>query len=145
MEWLREILKDEENGEELYEKIGGEIKERWGDNEKSVQEYEKEIEDLKKEISSAKRERVIEKEIEAQGGRNTKAIRALIEDDMIETDEEGNIVSIDMEKIKKSDPYLFKEIKKAVEGTPENKGGRRKSERNIFFESAKKAAGIKEQ
>ena len=63
MEWLREILKDEENGEELYEKIGGEIKERWGDNEKSVQEYEKEIEDLKKEISSAKRERVIEKEI----------------------------------------------------------------------------------
>ena len=49
-----------------------------------------------------------------------------------------------MEKIKKSDPYLFKEIKKAVEGTPENKGGRRKSERNIFFESAKKAAGIKE-
>lgn len=144
MEWLKEILKDEENGEELYERIGGEIKKRWGDNEKSAQEYEKEIEALKNEISSAKRERIIEKEIEAQGGRNTKAIRALIDEDMIETDEEGNIISIDMEKIKKSDPYLFKEIKKAVEGTPENKGGRRKSERNVFFESAKKAAGIKE-
>ena len=144
MEWLKEMLKNEKNAEELFELIKGGIEKRYGEGAKKAEDYEKEIEGLKNEIASVKKEYAIEKEIMAQGGRNAKAVRALIEDDMLEFDENGKLISVDIEKIKKSDPYLFKEIKKAVEGTPENKGGRRKSERNIFFESAKKAAGIKE-
>jgi len=34
-------------------------------------------------------------------------------------------------------------LKNAVEGSPEDKGSRKKTERNVFFESARRAAGIK--
>lgn len=143
MEWLKELLKKREDCDELFELISGAIKKRYGQEAKKVGEYEAEIEKLKKEITSVKKEYAIEKEIVAQGGKNAKAIRALIDDNMIELDEEGNIIRIDIEKIKKSDPYLFKEIKNAVEGTPDEKGKRKKAEGNVFFDSARRAAGIK--
>lgn len=143
MEWLKEMLKNEKNAEELFELIKGGIEKRYGEDAKKAEDYEKEIEGLKNEIASVKKEYAIEKEIMAQGGRNAKAVRALIEDDMLEFDENGKLISVDIEKIKKSDPYLFKEIKNAVEGTPEDKSRRKKSEKSIFFDSAKRAAGIK--
>lgn len=143
MEWLKEMLKNEKNAEELFELIKGGIEKRYGEGAKKAEDYEKEIESLKNEIASVKKEYAIEKEIMAQGGRNAKAVRALIEDDMLEFDENGKLISVDIEKIKKSDPYLFKEIKNAVEGTPEDKSRRKKSEKSIFFDSAKRAAGIK--
>ena len=143
MEWLKEMLKKQGSTDELFELIKNEIEKRYGKDAKKNEDYEKEIESLKKEIASVKKEYAIEKEIMAQGGRNAKAVRALIEDDMLEFDEDGKLISVDIEKIKKSDPYLFKEIKNAVEGTPEDKSRRKKNEKSIFFDSAKRAAGIK--
>jgi len=143
MTWLKEMLKTREDADELFKNIEYEIEKRYGQGAKRIKDYEREIGRLKDEIASVKKEHAIEKEIMAQGGRNARAIRALIEDDMLEVNSEGKIVRMDIEKIKKSDPYLFKELKNAVEGSPEDKGSRKKTERNVFFESARRAAGIK--
>jgi len=143
MIWLKEILKEREDAEELLKLVGSEIEKRYGAGAKRANEYEREIAKLKDEIASVKKEHAIEKEIMAQGGRNARAVRALIEESMVETDDGGKVIKVDLERIKKSDPYLFKELKNVVEGSPEDKGSRRKSERSVFFESARRAAGIK--
>ena len=143
MIWLKELLKEREDADELVKLIGSEVEKRYGMGARRSNEYEKEIAMLRGEIASVRKEHAIEKEIMAQGGRNAKAVRALMEENMVETDAEGRIVRIDLDKIKKSDPYLFKEIKNVMEGSPQDKSSRRKSERNVFFESARRAAGIK--
>lgn len=143
MEWLKEIVNEAQDKEELIEMITEKISELYVSKEDAEKSGSEEIERLNKEISSIKNEYAIEKEIMAQGGKNAKAIRALIDESMIEVDEKGNITSINMEALKKSDPYLFKEIKTAVEGAEESKESTKKKEKNLFFESARKAAGVK--
>jgi hypothetical protein len=143
MDWLEAIFEEYESKDEIIEKIKEAISNIYVVKEDAEKSSSEEVEKLKKEISDIKNEYAIEKEILSQGGKNPKAVRALIDETMIKYDEEGNIISIDMEEIKKSDPYLFKEIKNVVEGAEESKMTAKKSDKNLFFESARKAAGIK--
>lgn len=97
---------------------------------------------MKENFENEKAQALIEKDILEQGGRNAKAIMALLSDEDIIKDENGRITGVDITRIKESAPYLFKEISQKVEGTGAVKERRKKSDRQ-FIESAMRAAGIR--
>lgn len=152
--WLEELIESCQSSEELFETICEYIDENFiliDDDEEKVSKseydsviskYEKEISELKESFENEKAQALIEKDILEQGGRNAKAIMALLSDEDIIKDESGRITGVDITRIKESAPYLFKEISQKVEGTGAVKERRKKSDRQ-FMESAMRAAGIR--
>ncbi len=152
--WLEDLIENCQSSEELFEMICEYIDENFtltdGEDEKVpkseydsvISRYEKEINDLKENFENEKAQAIIEKDILEQGGRNAKAIGALLNDEDIIKDENGRVTGVDITRIKESAPYLFKEISQKVEGTGAVKERRKKSDRQ-FMESALRAAGIR--
>ena len=57
-------------------------------------------------------------------GKNTKAIKALLDMEKITLKEDGVLDGLDLEELKKTDSYLFEDVKNSIEGTdftPDNK------------------------
>lgn len=50
-------------------------------------------------------------------GKNTKAIKALVDKEKIKFNDDGTIEGLDLESIKKSDSYLFETVETKNEGT----------------------------
>ena len=153
MKWLYDLLADIDNKEEIVEAIKEYICENYilRDDAQSVEndeykgvieKYEKQIEELKREIETERANAMLEKEILSQGGRNAKAILAIIGEGDILKDENGKVVGINLENAKQTAPYLFSSIEKKVEGTGATVRGIRKKYNTGFVESARKAAGI---
>ena len=152
--WLEDLIENCQSSEKLFEMICEYIDENFtltdGEDEKVpkseydsvISRYEKEINDLKENFENEKAQAIIEKDILEQGGRNAKAIGALLNDEDIIKDENGRVTGVDITRIKESAPYLFKEISQKVEGTGAVKERRKKSDRQ-FMESALRAAGIR--
>ncbi len=55
--------------------------------------------------------------IRMAGGKNEKAILALVDWDSIQLKEDGTLVGMDLDKIKQEVPYLFEKVEKKIQGT----------------------------
>lgn len=140
-----EILKHENN---ILNNMNNDYKRQIEDNEYFTrfnelnEKYEAETARLNGIISENTKRYLIEKEIAKAGGRNPKAIMALLDMEKIGVDEEGLLTGLDLTELMESDPYLFDIVKKSVEGT----GGRRAEPKinreDAFLYSARRAAGL---
>ena len=115
------------------------------DNDEKLKEIENFIEQnyIEKGASDEGKNQMEQKylsEIQKQGGKNVKAIKALIEEGDIFTDENGNLC-VDLSRIMKSDPYLFTEKKENLVGTGVAKNNL--STKKSFIDYARKGAGLK--
>lgn len=98
----------------------------------------------KKDMADLKKEAAVDMAIIMAGGRNAKAIKALLDMDKISINDDGGIEGLDIEGLKESDGYLFDLETKELRGTgtPEG-GGRKTGPFDGFMAAARAAAGIR--
>lgn len=68
-------------------------------------------------LQNAKKIAAMEKAILEAGGKNAKAILALIDADEVTLDEKGELEGLDLEAVKAEAPYLFNEKEEKTKGT----------------------------
>ena len=68
-------------------------------------------------LQNAKKIAAMEKAILEAGGKNAKAILALIDADEVTMNEKGELEGLDMEAVKAEAPYLFNEKEEKTKGT----------------------------
>ena len=95
-------------------------------------------------MATVKKEAAVDMAILKAGGRNAKAIKALLDMDKISINDDGGIEGLDIEGLKESDGYLFDLETKELRGTgtPEG-GGRKTGPFDGFMAAARAAAGIR--
>lgn len=84
--------------------------------------YKQETESLTKKLAEDRKSNAVDMAIVQAKGKNAKAIRALIDMDKVTLKDDGSLDGLDLEALRKSDGYLFDEIKDGIEGTGFNKG-----------------------
>ena len=72
---------------------------------------------MKKNYNEKLKQYVVQSALKEAGGRNTKALLALVELEDIVLNEDGTIEGLDIKKLKREVPYLFEEENKKIEGT----------------------------
>lgn len=83
------------------------------------------------ELEAVKKQAAVEKAILEAGGRNVKAILALVDMDAVTFDEENGLKGLDIAAIKEEAPYLFHEKEEKKKGTGVTKGNLKKKEDDI--------------
>ena len=68
-------------------------------------------------LQNAKKIAALEKAILEAGGKNAKAILALIDADEVTLNEKGELEGLDLEAVKAEAPYLFNEKEEKTKGT----------------------------
>lgn len=68
-------------------------------------------------LQNAKKNAAMEKAILEAGGKNAKAILALIDADEVTMNEKGELEGLDLEAVKAEAPYLFNEKEEKTKGT----------------------------
>lgn len=68
-------------------------------------------------LQNAKKIAAMEKAILEAGGKNAKAILALIDADEVTMNEKGELEGLDLEEVKAEAPYLFNEKEEKTKGT----------------------------
>lgn len=68
-------------------------------------------------LQNAKKIAAMEKAILEAGGKNAKAILALIDADKVTLNEKGELEGLDLEAVKAEAPYLFNEKEEKTKGT----------------------------
>ncbi len=68
-------------------------------------------------LQNAKKIAAMEKAILEAGGKNAKAILALIDADEVTLNEKGELEGVDLEAVKAEAPYLFNEKEEKTKGT----------------------------
>lgn len=68
-------------------------------------------------LQNAKKIAAMEKAILEAGGKNAKAILALIDADEVKMNEKGELEGLDLEAVKAEAPYLFNEKEEKTKGT----------------------------
>lgn len=103
----------------------------------------KQLEDEKKELQKMYDEKLkqyaVQFALKEAGGRNAKALLALVDLNSITLSEDGTVEGLDIKQLKKEVPYLFEEDNKKMEGTGyhgTNKKIDKKSEMARQFQSA---------
>lgn len=81
---------------------------------------------LEEELQECRKAAAVERAIWEAGGKNSRAIRALIAFPQISFDEENGLMGLDLEAIKAEAPYLFYEKEERTRGTGMARGQRRK-------------------
>lgn len=115
--------------------------------------YKTDTQNLQKQYQDSRKNSAIDMEIMKAKGKNTKAIKALLDIENITLKEDGTLIGLDLEGLKKSDGYLF-EVEQThrqgidggagssyysnQEGNPSQTGGIF----SLFAQSARKAAGL---
>lgn len=84
--------------------------------------YKTDTEALNKKMAKDKKSNAVDMAIMQAKGKNAKAIKALIDMDKVTLKDDGSLEGLDLEALKKSDAYLFDEVKNGIEGTGYNKG-----------------------
>lgn len=113
--------------EELKKQLAKDIKVRDADItelKKSVGTdlgLQKKYEDLQAKYKNSQIDSALDLAILSAKGKNTKAIKALIDREQIKMNEDGTIEGLDLESIKTSDSYLFETVETKNVGT-ESKG-----------------------
>lgn len=107
---LETAIKGSENAESFKQAI----EDLKASNSKTVEEYEGKIQ-------KTKRDALLDIELLKANAKNSKAVKALLNDELIKLDGESLLgVSEQITNLKESDPYLFGEVKK--QGTEPAKG-----------------------
>ncbi len=88
-------------------------------------------EDAVAELEAVKKQAAVEKAILEAGGKNVKAILALIDMEEVTFDEKKGLKGLDMEAVKEEAPYLFHEREEKKKGTGITKGSQMKKEEDI--------------
>ena len=117
------------------------------------EKYKTDTQNLQKQYQDSRKNSAIDMEIMKAKGKNTKAIKALLDMENITLKEDGTLIGLDLEGLKKSDGYLF-EVEQThrqgidggagsgyysnQEGNPSQTGGIF----SLFAQSARKAAGL---
>ena len=99
--------------------------------EKEDGELQKAYEAAVAEVAAVKKQAAVEKAILEMGGRNVKAILALVDMDEVTFDEKSGLQGLEMEEIKEDAPYLFHEREEKKKGTGITKSGMKKKEDDI--------------
>ena len=95
-------------------------------------------------ISNIKKNNAVDMAIIQAKGKNTKAIKALIDMEKVTLKDDGTLEGLDIEGLKKSDSYLFDVETVKTEGTGFSGGSDSgKGENNSFINAARAAAGLK--
>jgi hypothetical protein len=109
-----EKIKGQAESIKEHEKTLADLKKQAGagsDLEKQIAEKQAELDAARlahqKELGELRVEAALDAAIAKAKGKNAKAIKALLERDKIEVTESGEVRGIDLEAIKKTDPYLF--------------------------------------
>ena len=79
---------------------------------------------LNKAMADSRKNSAVDMAILQAKGKNAKAIKALLDMEKITLKEDGVLDGLDLEELKKTDSYLFEDVKNSVEGTdfkPDNK------------------------
>lgn len=91
-----------------------ELKKAANDNEDSAKKiadlqtkYKADTEALIQQLADQKRDAAIDAAIAAAKGRNSKAIKALLDPTKLKLKDDGTVEGLDLEALKKSDAYLF--------------------------------------
>lgn len=84
--------------------------------------YKAETESLSKKIDEVVKNSAVDMAIYKANGKNAKAIKALIDMEKVTVKEDGTVVGLDLESIKKTDRYLFDVETKQSVGTGFTKG-----------------------
>lgn len=134
------------------------LKEGAKDNKELQKEYEAlqekyklDTENLQKQYQNSRKNSAIDMEILKAKGKNTKAIKALLDMDKITLKDDGTLEGLDLDSLKKSDGYLFEIEQTHREGIDSGVGSGYYSNQkdnqtggifSLFAQSARKAAGL---
>lgn len=118
---------------EMLEKMGvlspstkNRILEAFAELESRLAQLEEEKNDLTAELEETRKKSAVEKAILEAGGRNAKAILALVDLDKVVFDEKTGLEGLHMEQIKAEAPYLFYEKEEKMQGTGMTRGQKKK-------------------
>ena len=92
---------------------------------------QKAYEDAVTELKIVKKQAAVEKAILEAGGKNVKAILALIDMEQVIADGKKGLQGLDLEAIREEAPYLFHEKEERKKGTGITKSGKKKKEDDI--------------
>lgn len=115
------------------------------------EKYKTDTQNLQKQYQDSRKNSAIDMEIMKAKGKNTKAIKALLDMENITLKEDGTLIGLDLEGLKKSDGYLFEVEQTHREGIDSGVGsGYYSNQQNnqtggifsLFAQSARKAAGL---
>ena len=121
MDELSEIFQNTQSFEELEESVKGFIESGFVPKSE-FEALSGEYEGYRAKHEAAMKENAVDNAILKAGGRNTKAIKALINMDDVTIGENGEIKGLDIEAVKKSDGYLFNTVETLTDGTGFAKG-----------------------
>ena len=115
------------------------------------EKYKTDTQNLQKQYQNSRKNSAIDMEILKAKGKNTKAIKALLDMENITLKEDGTLIGLDLEGLKKSDGYLFEIEQTHREGIDSGVGSGYYSNQkdnqtggifSLFAQSARKAAGL---
>ena len=72
---------------------------------------------LNKAMADSRKNSAVDMAILQAKGKNAKAIKALLDMEKITLKEDGALEGLDLEELKKTDSYLFEDVKSGIEGT----------------------------
>lgn len=87
-----------------------------------IAELEEELEGKDGELTENKKLAAVEREILAAGGKNVKAILALIDLEKVTFDAKKGLIGLDLDSVKAEAPYLFHEKEEKRKGTGMTRG-----------------------
>lgn len=79
--------------------------------------YKQETEALTKRLADTAKNNAVDMAILKAGGRNAKAVKALLDMEKVTLKEDGTLDGLDLDALKKSDGYLFSEEMTKIVGT----------------------------
>lgn len=99
----------------------------------------------KNDLAAVKKDAAVDAAIMQAKGKNTKAIRALLDLDKVTLREDGTLEGLDLEALKKSDGYLFDTVQTVTRGNGVQSGDGNPAPGNLdsFIANARAAAGLK--
>lgn len=119
---LANQLKDRDKDIADLKKAAGDnsdLAKKYGDLETR---YKTEKETLEKKLADTTKNNALDMAILQAQGRNPKTVKALLDMDKISVKEDGTLEGLDLETLKKSDPYLFSETKIVGTGVADGMG-----------------------
>lgn len=115
------------------------------------EKYKTDTQNLQKQYQNSRKNSAIDMEILKAKGKNTKAIKALLDMENITLKDDGTLDGLDLDSLKKSDGYLFEIEQTHREGIDSGVGSGYYSNQkdnqtggifSLFAQSARKAAGL---
>ena len=99
--------------------------------ESQMQEMQEALDGKDGELAENRKTAAVERAILEAGGKNVKAIMALIDMEEVSYDQKEGLTGLDMEAVKAEAPYLFYEMAEKKKGTGTVKCGQKKREDEI--------------